>query len=562
MKRILLLLLACVFCEVQAQELPRISCWNTAQNLRPTLEDIGFDPNWQLEQIANGTPYLPSFEMFEGRFGSTDLRVSKPHYYQRLWTYAKSVKSPIVFVGDNWEDTFRLSFPWRAAFTDPTITDHPFIEKADGRRIGIVSPWGDNLHHWRDFGNKIGTFLKINFADDYPDCPEIVLFNNCEVGFSKKGEHREDINFPPHLLTADDLTIELQAYNNYKIRRMEFRAGLEEACPQWAGRIRYLAYGGWGNEFMIGEANSEEQKRQRYAFPWGYKQLGWGAAINAGYIHSWQTYEPDNMRAPVIQATNARYALDKYRQYIDPTFDASTIYWNGKKDNTDVWRGSLTATMWVMRTDIHQLFVSSAAKKADFEERDMRPLIEAVTEVHTNPTLTRFWKHGKLLENHWRRDFNEIPKLHENDNEEGYGHPYWYERSAYPEWKSPTERFWIQHVPINKRLIPNTYGNRMFDSWRWNRSRTTEVKVWAICFEHEGEYLLHAHAPKGQSLTNVEIRVCPDEGDPRFIITVNVPVAGGFWLRDKNGGLTQIAGEVVPDPLPIPVEEEQGVIEQ
>jgi hypothetical protein len=529
------------------RQLPRIGCWNTAQNLRPTLEDIGFDPHWQLEQIASGVPYIPSFEFFESRWGSVTQRADKPWYYDRLWTYAKSVKSSVAFVGDNWEDRFRLDFPWKAAFSDPTIADHPFIERSDGTRIGIVSPWGDNLHHWRELGTKIGTYLRVNFADDYPDCPEVVLFNNCEVGFSKRGEHREDINFPPHLLTADPRTVEDQAFQHYRIRRMEFRAGLEEACPQWAGRIRYLAYGGWGNEFMIGEANSEEQRRERYAVPWGRKQLGWGACINAGYIHSWQTYEPDNMRAPCVLATNSRYAVDKYREYVDPTFDASMIFWNGKKDEPAVWKGSLTAAMWIMRTDINQLFVPSAGTKADHEERDMRPLIEAVTEVRANPVLSRFWQHGTLLENHWRRDFVEIPKLHEADTEEGYGHPYWYERSAYPEWKSPTERFWLQHVPINERLQLNIHGNRMFDTWRWNRSRTTVVKVFAICLEHDGEYLLHAHAPGGQPLSNVEIRVCPEEGDPRFTVVVDVPVEGGFWLvRDGQPQLLHQALRILP----------------
>jgi hypothetical protein len=510
--------------------LPRAGCWNTAQFLRPSLEDAGFDPNWQLDQIASGIPYVPSFELFEGRFNSTTQRVDRPYYYDRLWNYARAVKSPICFVGDNWEDTFRLSFPWKSAFSDPSITDHPFIEKADGKRIGIVSPWGENLHHWRDFGTKLGTYLKVNFADDYPDCPEVILCNNCEVGFSKKGEHREDINFPPHLIGADTPTVEQQAYDNYKIRRMEFRKALEAACPQWAGRIRYLAYGGWGNEWMIGEANTEQQRRDRYPHPWGNKQRGWGAAINAGYIHSWQTYEPSNLRAPVILATNARWAIDKYREYVDPSFDASTIYWNGKHHDRSIWKGSLTAAMWIMRTDFHQLFISSAGTKAQYEAQDMTPFLEAITEVHRSPVLARFWKHGKLLENHWKRDFAEIPQLHENDLEEGYGHPYWYDRSAGPEWRSSTDRFWIQHVPLNQRLKVNIHRNRMVDTWRWNRNRTEKVKVWAICLEHDGDYLLHAHAPGGEPLSNVEIRVCPDKSDPRFTVVVDVPVEGRFWL--------------------------------
>jgi hypothetical protein len=547
------LFMATAYCMLVAfsfaqNELPIVGSWNTGQFQRTADEDAGFDPNWQLQRILDGDPMVPSFEMWE-KYARQGTRESRSIHFQKLWSVSRQFKLPVSFIGENWEDYFRLNAPWKDMRTADT-DDHPFIEYADGSRPGLAGPFGDNLHHWYDLGLFLGSYMEREFAADYPDCPRICLYNNAEVGIAKRGEELNDIRCPDWYKEASAENRAIHLRRQWRIRRGELIAGIKAGCPTWADRIEVYAYGSFADEFGSGDLAAWNPRR--YETPWATAKLPYNSASWVGYVHSWQTWEIDTTRSPPIQACNARWALEQIRKIDRPGFQLEAMYWNGKQAEPGAWKGVVRQVMWTTQVQNHRLFTSSAQTRADTLVRDYEPLIEAAREIHENETLRRFWQHGTLLTNRWSRDYDLIPKLHPNDTTDAYGHPYHWSRALPPEWSDPGDRWYQQHVPINNRFIVNQYGNRMIDAWQVDRAHIKPVYVWAICYQLGDEYLLITCAPRG-AVQQCEIQVCPDGGSPRFTSVVDVSVSGDFYLVSADGTATRIAGDPVPDPVPVPL---------
>jgi hypothetical protein len=518
-----------------AVPLPIVGSWNTGQFSRDLGDDFGFDPNWQREMIIAGWPMIPSFEFWE-KLRTPNMRQVRSLHYERLWEFSKTFRLPVSFVGENWQDRFRTESPWRDALTDLTITDHPFLQREDGTRSSwLVSPWSDNVHHFETLGRDFGEYLELEFAADYPDAPLVVLYDNAEMGFASVTEAAQDHLCPQWFHDAHERDKVYALDQRYAIRQQALLKALLDACPTWRDKIRVYAYGGFGNEFGQGELTNHADKR-KYEVPWTRKFEPYGVAVNAGYVHPWQNWFVDTTRCPQFDSMNVKFAIDEYRRHVNPDFDADTLYWNGRGDSPDRWGGAVRTVMWVMRTRLNRLFTPSAATREVTLDRDYMPLLQAAQEVHRNPVLRRFWQHGTLLTNRWKRDFTAPgwEPLHPNDTVIGYGHHYAWPASLKPGFNDPGDRWFQQRVPINNRMGINEYGNRWNDRWQMDRSRVKEVSVYAICLQHEGDYLLYAHAPRG-AVTDCVIEVCPDGFTPRFTATVDVPVGGQFWFGD---GLT------------------------
>lgn len=475
--------------------LPLIGSWNTGQYQRAPLEDRGFDPTWQVSRIKQGDPYLISFEMFE-KYRTPGTRDARAIHYAEAWEYAKQHKLPVSFVGENWEDRFRLDGWDDSVFISPSIK--------------IPSPWSDNIDDWKKLGTVLGEYMHREFAVDYPDCPRVHLLNNCEIGFPRRGEELLDPACPEFVKSLDLQGRQEYMFRGYRIRRAALVKALNEACPLWAGRIHCFAYGGFGNEFGASEARNNSNQRL-YFEPWGLRTSGYNVAANAGYVHGWQTWEVGTVRSPVVEACNVKYAFDKYREVWNPDFQMETLYWNGKKDPPDVWKGCCRMVMWTTRTPVHRLFTGSGETREDTLERDMQPLLEVAAEARD---YEDFWDHGTLLTNRWTRDFDEMPAASKWDTATGYGHPYHWDYSMWPEWNDPGDRWFLQHVPINERI----HSGR--DWWQSDRQHSAVVKVWAICIEYNGERIIVACAPNGAQ-DNVLIEVNGTE----YVIP-HIPVEG------------------------------------
>lgn len=550
MKQVLrLLVLCCVLCTSAIcadGPLPVVGSWNTGENQLADGEDRGYCPDYQLARMQAGKPWKIAFEWYDN-FRPNE-RAMRPWYYEPAWSHCRDNKLPIVFVGRNFADLFRLNPPWSGTAIP---ADHPFRINADGSITKAASPWSPNTHQWYALGRKVGQYLATEFAADYPDPPSVILMDNAEQGADKRADARMDIRYPQLLKDAfSKLTVsqasevERQVYGQAMAFRFgELKRGLRDALPDgWKG-IKFVAYGQFGSEYASAEVASDSL---RYGVPWtgaagdGVFQTHDGRTANVGYLHNWATGMPGIVRSPSIEAGNARFALDTMQSSFNREYLVETHFWNGKNVSRDVWLGVVRCVMWQMRTEHNRLFVGSAAKVSDTYARDMEPLESAAAEVHANETLRRFWQHGTLLENRWTRDFAALPKRSQYDTETGYGHPY--------AWMLPMEfadtgkRLFIQHVPINERLqlqYTDTAYPRYVDRWLRDRTHQTPVLVFAVCLQLDSEYLIYAHAPNG-AVQDAEIQVCPDGNVPRFSVTVDVPVDGRFWLRNSLGAVQEV----------------------
>jgi len=518
--------------------LPYWGSWNTGEYQKRDGEDTGYHPDWQYDRIVAGSHLHPTFEFISDTLPER-IRLTRAHYYEPLWSHARQTKLPLTFIGRNFGDMFRRLEPW-ASMTE----QHPFVEYEDGSiQRRWLSPWNQNAHHWSALGRLIGAYLRKEYAQDYPDPPYVYLGDNNELGMCRLAEAMKDVALPEYLAGADRQLIIREMWDGYRMRRSLLIEGIREACPEWADEIHLFAYSDFGNEFC-----AVEQKADPYAYryPWSgadgrLEFAGYHVTANVGYLHSWSNHSPHKVRSPQVEACNSRYALDRYRSAVNPAFELETHFWNGQNRDADVWQGVVRCVLWTMRTERNRLFLGASQSVSDTWENHMKPLVRAVEEVHRNRQLADFWQHGELLHNRWARDWRRFPATSKYDTQDGYGHPYHWPSVLPPEEQDPGRRWFLQRVPVNQRFVPwKTIGgpdNRLFDRWRNDRSHQTDVPVFAIALQREDRYLVYAHAPQG-ALREVNIEICPDGNEPRFSVTVDVPVEGGFWIFE--------AGETTP----------------
>lgn len=530
-------------------ELPYFGSWNTGEFQLADGQDTGYHPDWQLEQMAQGRHIYPTFEIITDTL-PTNIRANRAAYYEPMWTHAKAEGLPLVLIGRNYEGMFGKLQPW----TDMTTgQDHPFLELADGTIVEKASPWNQHVHHWYDLGLRFGQWLEAEYASDYPDVPWVYLGNNNEAGIAKYHEAVNDIAKPTYLEGVNKFIVTREMWQGYRLRRMRFIQGLNDGCPSWAGKMKIYAYSGFGNEF--GAVEGQPDSWGRYRFPWvgadgDTEYIGYSVTANIGYLHSWSNHSPHKVRSPQVEACNAKYAMDLYKA-AHPDFEVETHFWNGQNVSAEVWQGVIRCVMWIMRTKHNRLFLGASRTVADTYARDMHPLVTACEEVHNIPTLTRFWKHGKLLKNLWERDPAQQPPTQWEAKDlskrfvKGYGHPFHWPNAMPAESKDPGERWFLQHAELNERVrfVPHQTSPQ-FDQYRdwWQSDRTHQqvVKVYCLAFEEGGEYLLYAHSPIGEQ-TNVVVQVCPDGSSPRFTVELpTVPVSGSFWLYDTEGQLSAV----------------------
>lgn len=519
-------------------KLPYWGSWNTGEFQRYDGEDRGYSPDWQLPRIQAGDHIIPTFELITDSLPQNVRTVRSPHYYEPMWSYVKEHNLPLTFIGRNFEGMFFRLEPWKDM-------DRIYTQTTDGRKLTKVSAWADNHDLFFDLGLTLGDYLQSEYAFDYRTPPYVYLGNNNEAGIAKYEDSILDVLFPIYLEDENPYAIKREMWKQYGIRRQRFLDGLNEGCPEWAGRMHIFAYSSFGSSFS--ESEGKPEHLGRYRVPWfgvdgDEEYAGQNVTANIGYIHSWSTHSPYMVRSPQVEACNSRWALNE-KLNADPDFELETHFWNGQGHSPEIWKGVVRCVLWTMRTEKNRLFLGSNQTVADTYTRDMEPFIQACEEVHQNPILSDFWESGELLANRWKRDLSTTPLLPweakdpENRAVMAYGHPYYWPK-AVPWYSDPGERWFLQHVPINDRLrlVPH-HSNSNFDQyrdfWQSDRSHQQVIRVFAICVQAGNRYLLFAHSPLG-NMEGVEIQVCPDGTSPRFSVNVDTSVSGDFWIYDQT----------------------------
>lgn len=534
--------------------LPVVSTWNTGEN--QTADDDtaglkGFTPDWQYARLMEGRPLLPAFELFW--YDAT--YASKHGYYEPLLGYCAANHLPISIVGQNFSDAFknRQGWPWSIAnYASIPESDHPWVvvKNADGTTSinRVTSPWG-SVAPWYQLGWLFGQYLTANFCAAYPDPPAVYVLDDGEVGMSGIGDNYAialtDYRTPPDLAKAEtviatDTTLtklgaapgrflcEHYAVLGYRVRVGQLKKGMDDALPAgWKGKVVFLKYGVWGNEFR--RVNNLWLNQH----PFGSGSQGHdGIACNVGYLQDFSAAMPWFPRCPQFEACNSVWSHGRFQREHRPDFDCEALFWNGKAVVSECWQGVVKQVLWTMRRPTARFFSGSSASAAS-SASDYTAVADHVQAIRNNAILSRFWQRGILLENRWKRTDLDLNKF---DTATGFGHPY--DGSCN---NSYLENHWYQqNVPVNGRVTIVTLANgQKLHQDNFRLAATFHVKVNAICLQDGDEYLVVASATEADQ-SAVEIQVCPDGPMPRFSVELDVPMVGACYLRHSDGTIDRV----------------------
>jgi hypothetical protein len=470
-----------------------VSGWNTGQTWvnKPVGTDVGFSPDWML---ANDC--VPSFEIFANFIPPVNKGGSQGRYgdYYAAITQVAERGLPLSFVGSqDFADNFRTVVPWR--WDTVVVTDsedsHPFqieLDPVTGQKVLVkrVSVFSPGVKSFREQGELVGTWLA-QLQPLYPNPPVILLNDNNEAGLSDTpATFLADYRCPQYYRTLST-TLSIAEFGNVMKRRIEegmrlrwseFHSGLRsKLSPEWAAAIKFVAYGGFGQEaFKAGQVATNE-------LPFHYPAIGHeGISCSVGYISNGRL--PDIVRCPMVEACNVVWAKDTYDAIhvtdllIEPHFK-----WPPNRVNYPIsqCQGMMRGTCWIIRSPYARLYTDSTDTAAIYGDA-MLVLRDVHAEVRGNETLARFWQHGTLLNNRWR------DAAISNVRKDGFGHPYNGQEhlALIPEYGSSTlaDRWFIQPTSADARTNPAITNS---DLWARPFSHTTPVNVLAICLEHEGE---------------------------------------------------------------------------
>lgn len=436
-----------------ARPLPLAGHWNTG-----FLPD-GFDPVYQVEQFCQGRYLLPWFQLPRPDGGLPDA------YYDTALREWARLKLPISFISTQW---------------DVLVAEAQSGASAWGRTkpLSPISP----LEAWYVAGRQWGASqLLRRLQAVYPD-PPLVLFisNNEQPRLSWKEVRAAQMRLPGWAPGGSDDDLRRAVGNAWILRYREllrgFRAGLTSA--PWRACARFVGYNAFG-QLALGRwpdwAEHSLHATGRYE-PWS---KAWNGASVAYYTHDWNESSDFRVWSPQVEAMNLAPMQEQLRyDQADFWFELST--WDGRsdglKDDKDKfyrdlgqrwsaqrYAGMVQFGMWLLRPRVVREFRDTRSPRSSYGSY-FDALLDAVTNVHENAVLTRFWRDGRLVSN------------------SRSSHPY---QSAIPASLQGIDRWHLLESSANPPR-----------PWRLE----TEIAVFALALElgtaPEREWLVYAHSPR------------------------------------------------------------------
>ena len=558
------------------QDILRIGCGYT--NSITECKDCFFTPKKQVELIKEGHHILPAIGLvaYHQEKNICTLLADK-QYFQLSDEYFEPVKQfstwglPISIVSSQWEDQFHADYRYRnkprkersvihtsysyeekifSKGDTVTIDGKTIIAQKDSVRVKIdsttymINPCG-NSQNWEDLGRDYADSSRLAYLQQlYPDPPRVIMLSNDES--SKITHHFYDTS--RNWGTGPGSRVD----EFYKAFRHYYETYPENCRLPYnkVDSVRYILnvkYTDLFTRFRHGLfTNMNEQKWKDNMLFVGYNTYGFAAY---GRYDRWIDHPsiltPDHYRAKLqfwnggspayyaayasdhkvhsnqVQVMNNKMLLDVI-QDLDPNKE----FWNelsissidGQKHNNieyyspERYIGMVQFGIWLMRPRVVREFVGHTMALSD-ENRNayFYKLLGAVDTVYNNDTLKRFWREGRLVKN----------TIHE--------HPY--NHNLLQEYKG-IDRWYL--LDVNKNL---PHSELMTGGVLERLSK--EIKVFAIALETgiapNREWLIYAHAPKGDIVEDVEIAIPTDRSGQTRAIEINrVSQSGEFFYVKEN----------------------------
>jgi hypothetical protein len=449
--------------------LPLAAHWNAGQ------AKGGFSPVYQMEMIKRGHFLLPWFALP----GPND-----DDYYEASIKWAAEQKLPISFLSTQWEHELTDSPEY---FSLPPDRNPNEVNKS-GAIERKVSPFGP-ADLWKEVGRKWGSSETLRKIQGWYPSPPLVLFiSNNEHARLGWTELENSSHYLKEFGSDRDPEFKRKVVGDgwierYRALEKGFIDGLE--ARSWKENCRFIGYEAFGASFLgrwPGWIEYSLYIPGRFE-PW---PLAWDGGSPSYYVHNWDPSTDYTVWSPQIQSMNWVF-MQRETYRLNPEFWFEISTWDGQVDDKsdkrkfysdngqtygpERYQGMVQFGMWLLRPRAVREFrgwTETLTKAAPY----FLSIVNSVDNVHTNPTLRRFWRKGELVA-----------------NLKG-SHPY---QTFIPEEYKNTARWYLLDADANPK-------------GPWNLGTQLQVFSLALVLGEapEREWLIYAHSPL-KNMDNVSI---------------------------------------------------------
>jgi hypothetical protein len=531
----------------EANPLPLAANWEDGQH-----KNVGFNPGWQMEKIEKGHNMLLGFTY---KYSSGDWFIEDYYdiYYKNPIEKASKYGIPIVI---------KTTQPESMLFTNPWYSlppsDNPNVVNSEGVVDKKVSPFGP-INHWKTVGECwVNPYLLVDlgyspadwwsnpllsrFQDMYPDPPVVIWLSNNEASDVDYREVEGDYRFKETYGSDPDYNsrefkneviggnTELtnpgaggyETGHGYIPRYNAMFEGMREQLDEWADKIKFVGY---EHDPLCFARWNGWMEYNPFPIPGRFSTVPhcWDGTSPSYYINGWQHNTDYTGYAPQIESMNLPFQRNYYMQvksdfwwevstWFDPAY-IEKIENEGQEIPPERYGCYAKWVMWLIRPRAVRLFqFSQYAREENTMERNWKwyePVVDAIDEIHLNPTLERFWKYSEPVL------LTDIP------------HPY-----------SEDDEFWPELFPDNNERmrwyqLPNdiTYKPGYSDDWSSIHEKTFNVWIMANVMgtSPEREWLIFAYTPLEEEI-DVEAEI-PEYGT----INLTAKRGGTYYLVRESG---------------------------
>jgi hypothetical protein len=439
----------------------------------------------------------------------------EPHQVKAL-EECQRLGLPIAFISTQWEHF--LSTDKRLLSLPPE--QNPNVIGGDSIPQRRISPFGA-VGPWKEVGERWGSAPMLRQAAAiYPNPPLILFLSNNEHVKLTWPKAEDDRRFTEQFGSGKDDAFKRKAVGDgwierYRALQESFRSRLP--AETWRTTAKFVGYNAFGPETMGRWVNWVQHALHTpdRMSPW---PLAWDGGAPSFYTNNWEMATDYTVFSPEVQAMNWRPML-KLAYKDNPDFWFEMSLWDGataKKDKSkrqyyadrkqeytpERYAGMATFGLWLLKPRVVREFRGYRETRSEFEPFT-QAVMDAVDHIHENPTLSEFWRHGKIVANRSQKHPYDIgiPELIANEDR-------WF-RLATSE--DPTGR-WRLQTELPSFALANVLGE--VPNRRW---------------------LIYTHS----ALSDRKKLKTKIPGGPE--VAIDSPVGGAYWLvEEKAKGVRRI----------------------
>ncbi len=524
--------------------LPVAAHWNTGfwMSAGSPAKELVYTPDYMIGLIRKGHHAIPTIA--NPSWLGHRAKINSPGFdwigaadkgFEQYWKpaleFLRDNNLPVIIPSGNLPAVMAYD-PQVKEFHDLPREKHGAMFNAEGRPYKALNPLAD-IGTWRAAGRYlVDNDLWRRIQEVYPDPPLVLIVDNNEL---KPSDDPKILSDPMYGGRYDGMS-DVERVRLLRKSITERHIALHEEIrnnlsPGWKKSLKIAGYNNWGSAYVPPEI------KETTFFDPAVGHVDWmmfDGTMPEFYDNQWQPLKTDHTPwSPQAEALGI-FSMRNWVNEQRPAYWFSSIIWDGyeavgdrpskpwqymvsgQRWDENRYEGMLQFGLWAMRPQVMFEFRGQTpGRDAMFEPIWMR-LVESVDLVHQNPTLARFWTHGKLVAN--VAETNMAAKETAN-----VAAPIWMKRDN------------IKYL-LDAKVNPGMTKRREATTVSGARGPGTKplMRVWSLALElgksPNREFLVYAHAPLGAE-TNVAVVL----GDVGEIVLPQVSLTGSFFVVQESG---------------------------